>query len=163
MKQMGQIAAAAPATHVPASTQACCRGPCYTTGTMNAPDPKLPWYQFSLRSLLLLTVFVALLCSIGIRTDWRVSAVIAVIAAGGITGRIVPRTWLGFVFGIVAGGVCAAVAAIASTLVWIDVFGMPFLPNRYYDVTMIIAGFIGSLIGGIVGGRYARTRPRQHR
>ena len=59
---------------------------------MPTPEPKLPWYQFSLRSLFLLTVFVALLCSIGVCTDWSVAAVIGV---GSITGGIIARNWRG--------------------------------------------------------------------
>ena len=66
------------------------------------PTPKLPWYQFSLRSLLLLTVFVAVLCSLGVCTHWLVSVAIAVtVAIGGIAGRIVAGTRLGFVQGVV--------------------------------------------------------------
>jgi len=33
---------------------------------MSTPEPELRWYQFSLRSLLLFTTFVAVLCSIGV-------------------------------------------------------------------------------------------------
>ena len=72
---------------------------------MAAPTPKPsppPWYQFSLRSLLLLTLFVAVLCSLGVCTHWLVSAVVAMtVVIGGIAGRIVAGTRLGFVRGAV--------------------------------------------------------------
>ena len=72
---------------------------------MAAPTPKPsppPWYQFSLRSLLLLTFFVAVLCSLGVYTHWLVSAVVAMtVVIGGIAGRIVAGTRLGFVRGAV--------------------------------------------------------------
>jgi len=59
---------------------------------------KLPWYQFSLRSLLLLTLFVAVLCSIGVCTHyWLVSvAAAAIFLLGGTMGRIVAGSRVGF-------------------------------------------------------------------
>ena len=71
---------------------------------MPTPKPKPPRYQFSLRSLLLLTLVIAVLCSIGVCTHWLVSAVIALpVAIGGIAGWIVAGTGEGFVMGIVVG------------------------------------------------------------
>ncbi len=49
---------------------------------MSTPEPDHRRYQFSLRSLLLFAAFVAALCSMGIHTDWIVSAVIAVGGVG---------------------------------------------------------------------------------
>jgi predicted Co/Zn/Cd cation transporter (cation efflux family) len=64
--------------------------------------PTSPWYQFSLRSLLLLTVFVAALCGLGIYTHWLLAAIIGLtVMCGGITGWLVARTRLGFAQGIV--------------------------------------------------------------
>ena len=48
-------------------------------GDMTAPDSKLPWYQFSLRSLLLFTALTAFLCSTCVALGWQIAAVIAVI------------------------------------------------------------------------------------
>jgi len=58
-----------------------------------------PWYQFSLRSLLLFTLFVAVLCSIGISVHWVISVILGVVGLGGIVGRIVAKRNLGFLFG----------------------------------------------------------------
>src|SRR5580692_10658171 len=79
----------------------CLTSLCYTTETMS-PEPQLPWYQFSLRSLLLLTAFAAVVCSIGVYTHWLVSAVIgATVMIGGVAGKIVAGTRSGFVQGVV--------------------------------------------------------------
>ena len=65
------------------------RTPCYTTLTMST-EPKLFWYQFGLRSLLLLTLFVAVLCLIGVCTHWLISVAIGmIVVVGGFAGRIV--------------------------------------------------------------------------
>ena len=57
---------------------------------MTTPNPQRRWYQFSLRLLLLLTGFVAVLCSIGIWTNWYFSALLATIVLfSGIARRIV--------------------------------------------------------------------------
>ncbi len=49
-----------------------------------------PWQQFSIRSLLLLTTFVAVLCSLATCTDWIVSAELGTtVLMAWIAGRIV--------------------------------------------------------------------------
>ena len=60
---------------------------------ISTPAPRPPWYQFNIRSLLVLTTFAAILCSLGVCTHWGVSVVfgIAVVIAG-IAGRIGLRT-----------------------------------------------------------------------
>src|SRR5271165_1621674 len=117
-----------------------------------------PWYQFSLRSLLLLTLFVAVLCSIGVCTYWIVSAAVAIaIAIGGIAGKIAAGTRLGFVLGVIlviqflfwAGIVCAF-------LVWQFPFLLPWESRGLLSVLLVIA----ALIGGIVGGYAVRPRPK---
>jgi hypothetical protein len=47
--------------------------------------PELPWYQFSLRSLFLLTLLVAILCSIGVSAGWFYSFVVLIGVPLGIT------------------------------------------------------------------------------
>ena len=90
---------------------------------MSTPGTK-PWYQFSLRSLLLLTVFVAVLCSTGVRSHWSVAATIAV---GGVAGGIIAMSWLGLVLGVLSGGLCAVVMAAICVVVWRLLFRVPFL------------------------------------
>ena len=45
---------------------------------MSTPEPELPWYQFSLRSLLLFVAFVAVVCSLGVCTNWPVSLAVLI-------------------------------------------------------------------------------------
>ncbi len=52
---------------------------------MDTPEPELPWYQFSLRSLFLLTLLVAILCSIGVSAGWLYSFVVLIGVPLGIT------------------------------------------------------------------------------
>ena len=124
---------------------------------MTTPRPELPWYQFSLRSLLLFTAFVAVLCSIGVRTDWSVSAVIAV---GGVVGGILARTWSGLVLGGVLGSMCAVVGIAAFVVVWSIVFRIPMLWAPYWELIAAVklAAIVGSLAGGVLGGCTARFR-----
>ncbi|MGA2258197.1 MAG: hypothetical protein ABSG53_26315 [Thermoguttaceae bacterium] len=120
---------------------------------MSTPEPELRWYQFSLRSLLLVTLFMAVLCSLGVWANWSVAVVIAV---GGIAGGIVARSLLGFARGIVTGGLFSIVSGIAG-LLWRTSF-------RSIDeiiATMQIAAIVGSLIGGILGGYTARYRSKR--
>jgi hypothetical protein len=125
-----------------------------------SPEPELPWYQFSLRSLFLLTAFVAVLCSIGIRKDWSVSAVIAV---GGVAGGIVARRWLGLVIGAVSGSLFSILAAFVCPFVWFLFHRMPrmWFPSWQFFAAMKIAAIIGSLIGGVLAGFAARSRSKR--
>ena len=121
-----------------------------------SPEPKLPWYQFSLRSLLLLPLVVAVLCSIGVCSDWSVAAIIAV---GGVSGRIVAKSWVGLIIGVLAGNVGACLAGIlvctfARSLI-------PFSPTWLF--LLRTAMIIGSLIGGVLGGYKARYRSERDR
>ncbi len=129
---------------------------------MPTPEPKLPWYQFSLRSLFLLTAFVAVLCSLGVCSDWSLAAVIGV---GGTTGGIVTRTWRGIVLGVLAGGVSAFVTAKVGVIIWERIrpvtMWVPSWPSEVIN-GIKIAAVIGSLIGGIAGGLSARRRSGRH-
>ncbi len=121
---------------------------------MTTPKPELPWYQFSLRSLLRFTVFVAVLCSIGVCSDWTVAAIIAV---GDVSGRIVARSWVDLIIGILVGNVGAAAAVVASALLGVLIVDTPHVQAWWFVAAMII----GALIGGIVGGLCVRSRSRQ--
>jgi hypothetical protein len=127
---------------------------------MSIREPQLLWYQFSLRSLLLFTAFVAVLCSIGVRTDWSVSAVIAV---GGVAGGTMARTWSAFVLGGVLGGMCAVVGVVAFAFVWHIVLRMPlrWVPSWEFIAAVKFVAIIGSLAGGVLGGSTARFRSQR--
>ena len=124
---------------------------------MTTPEPELRWYQFSLTLMLLFTTFVAVLCSIGVCTDWSVSAVIAV---GGVAGRIVARKWSGLVIGGISGGIGAIIGVVAYSMICALLFRFPVLwePSWQFIAGMKIAAIIGSLAGGVLGGFTARFR-----
>ncbi len=130
---------------------------------MPIPEPMLPWYQFSLRSLLLLTLFVAVLCSIGVGMNWSIAAIIAV---GGVAGGIVARSWLGLVLGVLSGGMCAVMMATVCVITWRLLFRVPitmWIPSLLDGVSdgIKLAAIIGSLLGGFFGGRVARLRSKR--
>src|SRR5208282_3004254 len=102
------------------------------------------WYQFSLWSLLLWTLFVAVLCSIGVCTHWFVSAVIAVIAAGGIVGRIVAGTRLGFATGVVYG----TLFAVNGTARCADLHLPQFSAKRRLNSRAVLGRLAGRRIRG---------------
>jgi Trk-type K+ transport system membrane component len=110
-----------------------------------------PSYQFSLRSLLLFTLFIAVLCSIGVCTHWIVSAVIAV---GGTTGGIVAGKWFGAAMGAFFGSACSVAAANYAALLCF------FVPLRLLPM-MVIGAIVGALVGGILGGRAEKRRSRE--
>ena len=117
---------------------------------MAASKSNQPWYQFSLRSLLLFTLFVAVLCSIGVCTHWLVSAVVGwTVMIGGFAGRIVARTRLGFVQGVVFA---------IQFLLWAGVacIFLPFLRETPWRMGVTLG--IAVLIGGMVGGFTVRPR-----
>jgi hypothetical protein len=126
---------------------------------MATPRTTLPWYQFSLWSLLLLVFFVAVLCSLGVCTHWLVSAVVALtVTIGGIAGRIVAGTRLGFPQGAVFGIQAVLVAVLVCVLfgfegVWLN-FAGAWQPSWRFWVAIGIA----ALIGGILGGFTVRSR-----
>lgn len=121
---------------------------------MGTSEPKLPWYQFSLWSLLLLTVFAAVLCSIGICTDWSVAAIIAV---GGVSGKIVARSWVGLIVGVLVGNLGACFAGVLACP--FSVSSISSSPTSLFNLK--IAMIIGSLIGGVLGGSKARNRSKR--
>ncbi len=123
---------------------------------------KLPWYQFSLRSVLLLTLVVAVLCSIGVSIHWALSAVIAsIIVIGGVAGRVVAGTRLGFVQGAIFAAqfflmtvlVCIVSQFPTAAFFWEASWGL----SRLY----VVLG-IAVVIGGILGGLSVRPRSGRH-
>ena len=116
-------------------------------------DPKLPWYQFSLRFLLLLPIFVAVLGWIGVRRGWSISAVVAV---GGVAGGLVARKWSGLVLGVFSGIGYASLAVVVCGF-FCFAFGMLPPSDTFWQWT-IAAAIVGALIGGIFGGLTARHR-----
>jgi hypothetical protein len=132
---------------------------------MSTPG-KLPWYQFSLRSLLFFTVFVALLCSIGVSTGRGFAAAVVVnVLISGFAGRTVAGTWWGMVLGFVSGSLCAGVSALTCAYFWSGRFAiaMPLLglPSWEHKLAVYAVATIASLVGGALGG-YA-VRPHSER
>jgi len=117
--------------------------------------PNLPWYQFSLRSLLLFTLFVAVLCSIGVGTNWAFSVILAAIfVIGGILGGIVAGTKAGFVRGAWVALLLFLIAVFGSVLLF-AVFPRVLSSESSLWLGVAIDG-IAVLIGGIMGGYTAR-------
>jgi len=111
---------------------------------MSTPEPKLPWYRFSLRSFLLFALFVVAICSIDVCTHWLVSAVIV---TGGVVGGIFAGTRLGVAQGAVSGSICSIIAVSVFAVI----IGMQPSEGKF-----IIVAIIGSLLGGLLGGYSAK-------
>ncbi len=120
---------------------------------MSTPEPEKRPFQFSLRSLLLFTLYVAVLCSIGVCTNWGVT----ILAVGGLAGRLVSRKWLGLVLGTIAGGIGAAMALVCLCFL---AFAMhsDLLPSWQLYAAVVTTATIGSLLGGLLVGRVLRYR-----
>jgi hypothetical protein len=117
----------------------------------------MAWYQFSLRSLLLFVLFVAVLCSIGVCTHWLVSAFIAMtVTVGGSAGWIVARTRSGFVQGVVIAVQFFLIVILVSVFIW---FPFRFFPSNFEDIwrSGVVLGIV-VLIGGLLGGFTVRPR-----
>lgn len=121
---------------------------------MSTPS-KLPWYQFSLRSVLLLTLVVAVLCSIGACTHWLVSVMLdSVVLIGGVTGRIVGGTGLGLVEGALYGIVFCFIAFLGLATLAV-LFG--YLWDLYRLAAICaMSVLLGGIFGGVLGGLSAR-------
>ena len=84
---------------------------------MPTPPPKLPWYQFSLRSLLELTFFVAVFCSVGVCAGWASLVVLpAIVLVSGLAGRVVAGIKAGFVEGAKCGTLVFAIMIVGRAL-----------------------------------------------
>jgi hypothetical protein len=123
---------------------------------MPTPSPRPPWYQFSLRSLLLLTLFVAALCSFAVYTHWIFSVLIgSIVLIGGVAGWIVARTRLGFVQGVVT--------AIPFFLIAVLICGVLMFVVPGFGKTLWWVPISGAtvLIGDILGGLMVRPRSKR--
>jgi len=125
------------------------------------PTPSPPWYQFSLRSLFLLTLFVAVLCSIGVCTNWFFSVVLAILTLGGIAGRIVARSGVGFVPGVLCGTLLALITVPLAALFSLHVLVFVRPPQWLLAVFWLVAALISVVVGGVLGGLIARNPPRK--
>ncbi len=112
---------------------------------------KSPRYQFSLRSLLLWTWFVAVVCSIGVRTHWLVSAAIALpVVIGGTAGWIVAGTGEGLVQGIVVGFLFLFVDFLVCGAFLSDIPHVVAATLQRFAVFHVIAVLIGGILGGLL-------------
>jgi hypothetical protein len=112
---------------------------------MATPEPELPWYQFSLRSLLLLVFVVALICSLGACTHWVGPVVLAtVVFVGGGMGRLIAGIRAGFREGTLYG-----------TLVFLIVLSVsrPWTFDLSRDWRWVVGT---AVLGGAVGGLTVR-------
>ena len=119
---------------------------------MPTPEPNPPWYQFSLRSLLLFTLFVAVLCSIGVCTHW---VVLLITGVGSVTGRIFAGREVGYVTGVMFGTVSGLITyslAIPFGLLALAFVRNSGMPQWVLDVFAIVVVLLGVVLGGVFGG-----------
>ncbi len=128
---------------------------------MDTPATEIPWYQFSLRSTLVFTACVAVLCSVGILTSWLFSAYLAAAAlTGGVAGRLVVGARLALVQGAIYGILfffLTAFGLLVPSLLWFDIWDLFIWAN----VVSWTAVFIGGVLGGVLGGLSVRSRSGQ--
>ena len=113
--------------------------------------------QFSLRSLMLATVIVAVLLSlISLRVglEWLVGASVI----GAVTGRVVAGERIGCFVGCLYGTVAAGAAVVGVAMV-------AFSMRRSADIGFMTfatlgAYFLGAVLGGAIGGWDARPAGR---
>jgi len=112
-------------------------------------------FQFSLRSLMLFVLGVALLCSLGKCTHWLVPVVLAATGLiGGIAGSLVAGIKAGFVEGALYGILFFLFAFVGCARL---VVAFPGLGDVVWRLFSMICG-IALLIGGILGGYSVRPR-----
>jgi uncharacterized membrane protein len=117
---------------------------------MATPEPSLhPWYQFSLRSLMLFVLFVSLLFSLGACIHGLACVTIAFgVVIGGIVGRIVAGTWLGFVLGSMFGVQFSLIAVVVC--VYLALSGSTNLEGTALWAALGTAALIGGVLGGLI-------------
>jgi hypothetical protein len=124
---------------------------------MKFAEPERRWHQFSLRSLLLFSTLVAILCSIGVSAHWSVSANLAVsLLIGAVSGGMVCGTRAGVIAGAVYGIPGFVLTIIAVTIVMLPASAL--WSNEAWAIAIRIALPIGGIIGGVAGGIAARGR-----
>jgi hypothetical protein len=112
----------------------------------------MPRFQFSLRSLLIFTLFVAVLCSIGVCTHWIISAVIGI---GGMVGRIAARRDLGFLVGGIYGTLFGVIAFLLSIVA--EMYGATGSRIATWPLAVHVGiTLFGAIAGGVRGGLTAR-------
>ncbi len=100
---------------------------------------------------------IAVLCLIGVYSHWLFSAYLAAaLLTGGVTGRIVVGTALGFVQGAVFGIQFFFLTAVALVLL-VHLLLSPWDRGLWM---MVVCG-IAVLVGGVLGGLNARPRSRR--
>jgi hypothetical protein len=115
---------------------------------MSIPEPKLPWYQFRLRPLLLFALFVAVLCSIGVYTYWIISLCVLI---GIPLGILVARAKEGVVvcgvqFFLIALVGCGCVSATTVGGQW----GIEWWWAIGWWLTIVIAVPMGCVYGRLM-------------
>ena len=123
-----------------------------------------PWYQFSLRSLLLLTVYVAVLCSIGVGVNWFIPVIGLLALISGIAARAVSGTTFGFVHGAVCGplvGLSFVTILGCGGVPVLFVLGVSRMPSWLIHAVVEVSMLVGVILGGIMGGLMARNPPEK--
>lgn len=115
------------------------------------------WYQFSLRSLVLLTTFVVVLCSLGVCTYWQFSVIIGIC---GIAGRIAARRDFGYLVGSIFGVLFTLIAfSLAGELDHVLML-VGLRPDMLlWTVLETVVALIGVIFGGVLGGLIIRKPP----
>ena len=116
--------------------------------SMATPTPHLHWYQFRLRSLLLLMAVLAVLSAIGVQTDWSLAVSLA---AGGVMGKVFGKSWLGLIYGVGLGSFCAVMAGHLAC----NALGWSFLRAQLGLPMVKFFMILGSVVGGGLGGLFA--------
>src|SRR5579871_1455385 len=121
---------------------------------MADPKPRFRWYQFSLRTLLGIVTFVAVLCLLGIYTHWVFATLVgSVVLLGGTAGWIVGKSRRGFAVGIMYGFIFLFCMPVLLGLIdWSGSHSFRRFPEQWYFAACVL----GTLIGGIVGGLRVR-------
>jgi len=136
---------------------------------MSTPTPEAPWYQFSLSSLLLFTLFAAIICSLAVGVDWVVAVVVLeAVVIGGLAGITAAGSRQGFVEGIAVAVYLILLAAVIGGIFFVcalvdQFFSFANAPHWYRLwrlMTIVICG-TAALIGGTLGGLSERQRLRR--
>jgi hypothetical protein len=124
---------------------------------MNYLEPERRWHQFSLRSLLLFSTLIAIICSIGASTHWTVAAELGVsLIVGAVCGGIVRGTRVGLSL-----GAAYAIPGFIFAIVLMTVLMFPgsgLWDHSEWAIVCRIAVLAGGILGGVSGGIAARAQ-----
>jgi hypothetical protein len=124
---------------------------------MNIPEPEPSRFQFSLRSLMLFSTLVAIVCSIGVTTDWSIAASLgAIFVIGAVCGGMVSGKRAGIIAGAVYGIPGFAFALVFITILLFPISGL--WAKDSWEIVSRVAVVVGGILGGISGGIAARRR-----